>query len=175
MVIKNLGIVFADCAEHRFSGRLPSLHNSGGTAIYEAILGAGDVRLQRVGITADIAALTDGDVTAYAVWGFIWDITRQRVRVTRNDVVVSDGAVAAPPITTNPDTSQTCPDDRVNRAFVAQRPNQLWVSDFTYVSSWQGTVYVAFVIDVFARKIVGLSRLCCANRSRLRDGGCSHQ
>ncbi len=58
-------------------------------------------------------------------------------------------------ITTNPDTSQPCPDDRVNREFVAQRPNQLWVSDFTYVSSWQGTVYVAFVIDVFARKIVG--------------------
>ena len=43
----------------------------------------------------------------------------------------------------------------VNRAFVAEMPNQLWVSDFTYVSSWQGMVYVAFVIDVFARKIVG--------------------
>lgn len=59
------------------------------------------------------------------------------------------------PITTNPDTSQSCPDDKVNRVFVAQMPNQLWVSDFTYVSSWQGMVYVAFVIDVFARKIVG--------------------
>lgn len=58
-------------------------------------------------------------------------------------------------ITTNPDTSQPCPDDRVNRKFIAQTPNQLWVSDFTYVSSWQGMVYVAFVIDVFARKIVG--------------------
>ena len=58
-------------------------------------------------------------------------------------------------ITTNPDTAQPCPDDKVNRAFVAQMPNQLWVSDFTYVSSWQGMVYVAFVIDVFARKIVG--------------------
>jgi len=58
-------------------------------------------------------------------------------------------------ITTNPDTSQPCPDDRVNREFVAQRPNQLWVSDFTCVSSWQGSVYVAFVRDVFARKIVG--------------------
>ena len=58
-------------------------------------------------------------------------------------------------ITTNPDAAQPCPDDKVNRAFVAQMPNQLWVSDFTYVSSWQGTVYVAFVIDVFARKIVG--------------------
>ena len=58
-------------------------------------------------------------------------------------------------ITTNPDTSQPCPDDRVNRSFVAETPNQLWVSDFTYVSTWQGTAYVAFVIDVFARKIVG--------------------
>jgi putative transposase len=58
-------------------------------------------------------------------------------------------------ITTNPDASQPCPDDKVNRAFVAETPNQLWVSDFTYVSTWQGTAYVAFVIDVFARKIVG--------------------
>ncbi|WP_408871555.1 IS3 family transposase [Gluconobacter kondonii] len=58
-------------------------------------------------------------------------------------------------ITTNPDTAQPCPDDRVNRLFVADMPNQLWVSDFTYVSTWQGMVYVAFVIDVFARKIVG--------------------
>ena len=59
------------------------------------------------------------------------------------------------PITTNPDTSQPCPDDKVNRDFTASMPNQLWVSDFTYVSSWQGMVYVAFVIDVFARRIVG--------------------
>lgn len=58
-------------------------------------------------------------------------------------------------ITTNPDAAQPCPDDKVNRAFVAEMPNQLWVSDFTYVSTWQGMVYVAFVIDVFARKIVG--------------------
>ncbi|QIR84066.1 IS3 family transposase (plasmid) [Paracoccus sp. AK26] len=58
-------------------------------------------------------------------------------------------------ITTHPDAAQPCPDDKVNRAFVADMPNQLWVSDFTYVSSWQGMVYVAFVIDVFARKIVG--------------------
>jgi putative transposase len=58
-------------------------------------------------------------------------------------------------ITTNPDALQFCPDDKVNRQFVAAAPNQLWVSDFTYVSSWQGMVYVAFVIDVFARRIVG--------------------
>ena len=58
-------------------------------------------------------------------------------------------------VTTNPDTSQPCPDDKVNRLFKADRPNKLWVSDFTYVPTWSGTVYVAFVIDVFARRIVG--------------------
>lgn len=57
--------------------------------------------------------------------------------------------------TTVPDPKQPCPLDRVNRQFKADRPNQLWVSDFTYVSTWQGWLYVAFVIDVFARRIVG--------------------
>jgi hypothetical protein len=57
--------------------------------------------------------------------------------------------------TTMPDTKAPCPLDRVNRQFKAQRPNQLWVADFTYVSTWQGFVYVAFIIDVFARYIVG--------------------
>lgn len=53
------------------------------------------------------------------------------------------------------DAKARCPLDRGNRQFKAQRPNQLWVSDFTYVSAWQGFVYVAFLIDVFARRIVG--------------------
>lgn len=57
--------------------------------------------------------------------------------------------------TTVADTKAACPLDRVQRVFKAERPNQLWVSDFTYVSTWQGFVYVAFVIDVFARRIVG--------------------
>ena len=57
--------------------------------------------------------------------------------------------------TTVPDAAVPCPLDRVNRQFKADRPNQLWVSDFTYVSTWQGFVYVAFVIDVYARRIVG--------------------
>ncbi len=57
--------------------------------------------------------------------------------------------------TTIPDKAAACPLDRVNRQFKADRPNQLWVSDFTYVSTWQGWLYVAFVIDVFARRIVG--------------------
>ena len=47
------------------------------------------------------------------------------------------------------------PADLVHRQFTATRPNQLWVADFTYVATWQGFVYVAFVIDVFARRIVG--------------------
>ena len=57
--------------------------------------------------------------------------------------------------TTVPDASSPCPLDRVNRQFQADRPNQLWVSDFTYLSTWQGWLYVAFVVDVFARRIVG--------------------
>ncbi|NDV89555.1 IS3 family transposase [Aurantimonas aggregata] len=57
--------------------------------------------------------------------------------------------------TTISDSSAPCPLDRVNRVFKAPRPNMLWVSDFTYVATWNGFVYVAFVIDVFARRIVG--------------------
>lgn len=57
--------------------------------------------------------------------------------------------------TTIPDTSSARPGDLVNRQFEAERPNQLWVADFTYVATWMGVVYVAFIIDVFARRIVG--------------------
>ena len=57
--------------------------------------------------------------------------------------------------TTIAGSSQPCPLDRVTRHFPADRPNPLWVSDFTYVSTWQGWLHVAFVIDVFARRIVG--------------------
>ncbi len=57
--------------------------------------------------------------------------------------------------TTIADPKVPCPLDSVNRQFRAERPNQLWVSDFTYVSTWQGWAYVAFVIDVFSRRIVG--------------------
>ncbi len=57
--------------------------------------------------------------------------------------------------TTHPDPARPCPLDRVNRQFKADRPDQLWVSDYTFVSTWQGFAYVAFVIDVYARRIVG--------------------
>jgi transposase InsO family protein len=57
--------------------------------------------------------------------------------------------------TTVPDKAAPCPLDHVNRQFRVARPNVLWVSDFTYVATWQGFVYVAFVIDAYARRIVG--------------------
>ena len=66
------------------------------------------------------------------------------------------GAVRGKPIkTTVSDRKAPCPLDKVNRQFRAPRPNALWLSDFTYVATWQGFVYVAFVIDAFARRIVG--------------------
>lgn len=57
--------------------------------------------------------------------------------------------------TTIPAPLDELPLDRVQRQFVASRPNELWIADFTYVATWSGFVYVAFVIDVFARCIVG--------------------
>jgi transposase InsO family protein len=66
------------------------------------------------------------------------------------------GAVRGKTIrTTCPDTSQERPLDQVNRQFQPDRPNALWVADLTYVATWQGFVYVAFIIDAFARRIVG--------------------
>jgi putative transposase len=79
--------------------------------------------------------------------------------------------------TTVPDKAVPCPLDRVHRQFKADRPNQLRVSDFTYVSTWQGWLYVAFVIDVYARRIVGwrvsspMRHGLCAGR--IGAGACS--
>jgi len=60
-----------------------------------------------------------------------------------------------PARTTVSDKAAPCPLDHVNRQFYAPAPNMLWVSDFTYVATWAGFVYVAFVIDTYARRIVG--------------------
>lgn len=66
------------------------------------------------------------------------------------------GVIRGKPVkTTISDKAAPCPLDQVNRAFHAPAPNRLWVSDFTYVATWVGFVYVAFVIDVYARRIVG--------------------
>lgn len=66
------------------------------------------------------------------------------------------GVIRGKPVkTTVSDRAAPCPLDRVNRQFRAPKPNALWLSDFTYVATWSGFVYVAFVIDAFARRIVG--------------------
>jgi putative transposase len=66
------------------------------------------------------------------------------------------GVIRGKPIkTTIQDKAVPCPLDHVNRQFHAAAPNRLWVSDFTYVATWAGFVYVAFVIDIYARRIVG--------------------
>jgi len=66
------------------------------------------------------------------------------------------GVIRGKPVrTTISNRAAPCPLDHVNRQFKVLRPNALWVSDFTYVSTWTGFVYVAFVIDTYARRIVG--------------------
>jgi len=66
------------------------------------------------------------------------------------------GVIRGKPVrTTISDKATPCPLDHVNRQFKAARPNALWLSDFTYVATWAGFVYVAFVIDAYARRIVG--------------------
>jgi len=66
------------------------------------------------------------------------------------------GVIRGKPVrTTISDKAAPCPLDRVNRQFKAPAPNRLWLADFTYVSTWAGMIYVAFVIDTYARRIVG--------------------
>jgi putative transposase len=83
-------------------------------------------------------------------------VARCRVRRLMREMGLA-GAVRgrAWTITTQSQPTSDRPGDLVDRHFTATRPNQLWVSDFTYVATWRGFVYVAFVIDVFARRIVG--------------------
>lgn len=80
------------------------------------------------------------------------------------------GIIRGKPVrTTVSDKAAPCPLDHVNRQFGAAAPNRLWVSDFTYVASWQGFIYVAFVIDTFARRIVGWRASRTAHASFVLD------
>jgi transposase InsO family protein len=80
------------------------------------------------------------------------------------------GAIRGKPVrTTVSDKAAPCPLDHVNRQFRAPRPNVLWVSDFTYVATWAGFVYVAFVIDAYARRIVGWRASRTAHASFVLD------
>ena len=80
------------------------------------------------------------------------------------------GVIRGKPVrTTISDKAAPYPLDHVNRQFHAPRPNALWVSDFTYVSTWTGFVYVAFIIDVYARRIVGWRTSRTAHASFVLD------
>ena len=84
-----------------------------------------------------------------------WQVARCTVERLMRQLGIT-GVVRGKPVrTTFPDPARPCPRDHVNRQFAAARPDQLWVSDYTFVSTWQGFAYVAFVIDVYARRIVG--------------------
>jgi putative transposase len=82
-------------------------------------------------------------------------VGRDRVARLMRTLGIAGAVRGKPRRTTIPDPAAARAPDLVNRQFTATRPNQLWVSDFTYVATWSGTVYVAFVIDVFSRLIVG--------------------
>lgn len=110
----------------------------------------------------EIRRVWDENFQVYGVVKMWEQLNREAIEVARCTVerlmarMGIQGAVRGKVVqTTVSNPAAPCPQDRVNRNFKAERPNQLWVSDFTYVSTWQGFVYVAFVIDVFARRIVG--------------------
>ena len=84
-----------------------------------------------------------------------FDVARCTVERLMKSMGLQGVSRGKPVKTTVSDKAAPCPLDRVNRQFWAPAPNRLWVSDFTYVSTWAGRLYVAFVIDAYARKIVG--------------------
>ncbi|MBB4633980.1 transposase InsO family protein [Sphingosinicella soli] len=115
----------------------------------------------------------------FAVYGVrkVWrQMMREGVSVARCTVarlmreMGLAGVIRGKPVrTTVSDKTAPCPRDHVNRQFYAPAPNMLWVSDFTYVATWAGFVYVAFVIDTYARRIVGWRASRTAHASFVLD------
>jgi transposase InsO family protein len=117
-----------------------------------------------------------------------FDVARCTVARLMRELGLQGAIRGKPARTTVSDKAAPCPLDRVNRQFRAPAPNRLWVSDFTYVATWAGFVYVAFVVDAFARRIVGwrVGRTAHAGfvldaleqalheRRPMRDGGLVH-
>jgi transposase InsO family protein len=110
----------------------------------------------------EIRRVWEENFKVYGVRKLWRQLSREGVEVARCTVarLMSEmglaGAVRGKPVkTTISNPAAPCPEDRVNRQFHAPRPNALWLSDFTYVATWAGFVYVALVIDAFARRIVG--------------------
>ncbi len=120
-------------------------------------------RLQKdILLTAHIMRVWNDNHQVYGVRKVLHQLKREGIKIAQCTVArlmkvlglqgVRRGKVVR---TTISNPKAPCPLDLVNRQFKADRPNALWVSDFTYVSTWQGFAYVAFIIDVFARRIVG--------------------
>jgi len=120
-------------------------------------------RVKRDAVLAvEIRRVFDENLQVYGVRKIWRQLGREGIAVARCTVarlmraMELQGVVRGKTIrTTISDPAAVCPLDRVNRQFKAPRPNALWVSDFTYVATWSGFVYVAFVIDAYARRIVG--------------------
>ena len=120
----------------------------------------------------DIRRVFEANFGVYGVRKVWRQMKREGIHVARCTVarlmkrLGLKGVVRGKPVkTTVSDKATPCPLDLVNRKFQAPRPNALWVSDFTYVATWRGFVYVAFVIDTFARRIVGW----CVSRTAHAD------
>ena len=113
-------------------------------------------------LQVEIRRVFEENLRVYGVRKVWRQLRREGVQVARCTVarLMGDmglaGVIRGKPVrTTVSDKAAPCPLDHVNRQFRAPAPNMLWVSDFTYVATWSGFVYVAFVIDAFARRIVG--------------------
>jgi putative transposase len=132
-------------------------------AAKRADLGKLSARAKRdASLQTDIKRVWDANFQVYGVRKVWRQLQREAIAAPRCQVarlmkrMGLAGAVRGKTVkTTHSDKSTPCPLDRVNRQFRASGPNILWVSDFTYVATWQGFVYVAFIIDAFARRIVG--------------------
>lgn len=135
---------------------------------YENVAKRPDVDRLSVHVRSDIALkieirrVFEANFRVYGVRKVWRQLKREGVDIVRCTVarlmrsMSLQGIIRGKPIrTTIPDKTAPSPLDRVNRQFKAHAPNRLWLSDFTYVATWQGFVYIAFVIDAFARRIVG--------------------
>ncbi len=113
-------------------------------------------------LEAEIRRVWDENFQVYGVRKVWRQLCREGIKIARCTTarlmrqMGLAGAIRGKMIkTTISNPAAPCPRDKVNRQFRVPRPNMLWVSDFTYVATWQGFVYVAFIIDAFARRIVG--------------------
>ena len=112
-------------------------------------------------LKAEIQRVYDENHSVYGVRKVWRQLLREGISVARctvarlMNIMGLAGVRRGKKVRTTVSRKEMAAGDRVNRQFVAERPDQLWVADFTYVSTWQGFVYVAFIIDVFAGVIVG--------------------